>query len=215
MKKFISTLKRIFTAPLALMLASIDDIDIEELSRAVDKRVARAEAAVLRDYFAQHGLEGEEAEQAAESYRERRRAAQPDGEAVRKLRERAENAELSAAKTKTSAEALVQMARMGVPESCADDVLLLTNAELEKSEDKSAKAVRAAVSAVIARLPGLAESNIANGNNFSLGSRGSFPRQNDSASLMQHQLDKARASGDNAAAVKIISSAAAKGINLR
>ena len=210
MKKFISTLRRIFTAPLALMLASIDDIDMEELTRAVDKRVARAEAAVLRDYFAQHGLEGEDAERAEESYREKRRAAQPDGEALKKLRERAENAELSAAKAKTSAEALVHMARLGVPESCTEDVLLLASTQLEKSEDKSPEAVREAVSAVVARLPGLAENR-----NFSSGSRGSFPRQNDSASLMQHQLDEARASGDNAAAVKIISSAAAKGINLR
>lgn len=210
MKKFISTFKRILTAPLALMLASMDDIDMEELSRAVDKRVARAEAAVLRDYFAQHGLEGEEAEQAAESYRSMRRSAQPDGETLKKLRERAENAELSAAKAKTSAEALVHMARMGVPESCTQDVLLLTCAELEKSEDKGADAVKEAVSAVIARLPGLAE-----GQNYSSGSRGSFPRQNDGAAIMQHQLDEARASGDNAAAVKIISSAAAKGINLR
>jgi len=210
MKKFISTFKKILTAPLALMLASIDDIDMEELSRAVDKRVARAEAAVLRDYFAQHGLEGEEAEQAAESYRSMRRSEQPDGETLKKLRERAENAELSAAQAKTSAEALVHMTRMGVPESCAQDVLLLACAELEKSEDKSAEAVKEAVSAVIARLPMLAEDR-----NYSSGSRGSFPRQNDAAAVMQHQLDEARASGDNAAAVKIISSAAAKGINLR
>lgn len=210
MKRFISTFRRILTAPLALMLASIDDIDIEELSRAVDKRVARAEAAVLRDYFAQHGLEGEEAEQAAESYREKRRAAQPDGEILKKLRQRAEAAELSAEKAKTSAEALVHMARMGVPESCAQDILLLTCAELEKSEDKSAEAVREAVGAVVARLPMLAE-----GQNLSSGSRGGFPRHNDSVSVMQHQLDEARASGDNAAAVKIISTAAAKGINLR
>ena len=209
MKKFYSMLIRAFALPLISAAGALSDINYDELSRAVDKRIARAEAAVMKDYFAQHGLNEDEAEQAADSYREKRKAAAADNEVSAALRERAEKAEAAAEKARTSAEMLVQMARMGVPESCAEDVLLLTRAQLEKSEDRSSEAVREAVGAVIARLPGLA------GGQLSSGSRGSFPRQDDGAAVWQHQLDRARASGDNAAAVSIIASAAKNGISLR
>lgn len=209
MKKFYSTLIRVLALPLISAAGALGDIDYDELSRAVDKRVARVESAVMKDYFAQHGLSEDEAEQAADSFREKRKAAAADSEVSAALRERAEKAEAAAENARTSAEMLVQMARMGVPESCAEDVLLLTRAQLEKSEDKSSEAVREAVGAVIARLPGLAAGQL------SSGSRGSFPRQDDGAAVWQHQLDRARASGDNAAAVGIIAAAAKNGISLR
>jgi len=192
-----------------LAVRAIEDIDMDELTRAVDKRVARAESAVLRDYFAQHGLEGEEAERAAEDYRVRRRSMMPESDETKQLRQRAEQAEKAAEQARVSAETLVQMARMGVPEECAQDVGILVSARLESSEDKGIKAVREAVDAVLARFPGLT------GQPYSSGSRGSYPRQDDGVSVWQNQLDRARASGDNAAAVGIITAAAQKGITLR
>ena len=209
MNRFRRAIRRILAAPLMLAMGAMEDIDMEELSRAVDRRVARAEAAVLKDYFAQHGIEGEEAEKAAEDYHAARRRTSPDSEELKQLRERAENAERTAAQAQASAQTLVQMARMGVPESSEQDVLLLVSAQLENSEDKGRDAVRAAVDAVLARLPGLTERPV------SSGSRGSFPRQDDGASVWQTQLDRARASGDNAAAVGIITAAAQKGVTLR
>ncbi len=210
MNKFIRILRKIIIAPAVLALGAVEGIDMDELTRAVDRRTARAEAAVLRDYFAQHGLEGDEAEQAAEEYRARRRETAADSETVRAMRERAETAEKSAQKAQVSAQTLVQMARMGVPESCEQDVLLLVSAQLEKSEKQDSEAVRSAVETVLARLPGLAE-----GRPVSSGSRGSFPRQDGGVSIWQAQLDRARASGDNAAAVGIINAASQKGIALR
>jgi len=209
MKKFIRILRKAFAMPLMLAIRAIDDIDIDELTRAVDKRVARAESAVLRDYFAQHGIEGDDVEIATEQYRARRRETAVDDEQSRKLKERAETAERDAEKARVSAQTLVQMARMGVPESCERDVYLLVSAQLENSEEKGEGAVREAVESVLARLPGIVAQPV------SSGSRGSFPRQDDATVVWQSQLDRARASGDNAAAVGIITAAAQKGIIIR
>lgn len=209
MKKLIRIVRQVFTAPLALMLGVLEDSDYEELTRAVDKRLARAESAVLRDYFAQHGLEGEESELAQEEYRARRKSARPDNGLVDELRQRAELAEQQAAQAMTNAEAMVYMARMGVPESCTQDIGILVSAQLEGSEDRSREAVCQAVDAVLARLPGIAERPV------SSGQRGNFPRRDDGAAVWRSQLERARASGDNAAAVRIIAAAAEKGVVLR
>lgn len=205
MKKIFFALKKGLALPLTFAMRALEDIDMDELTRAVDRRTARAEAAVLKDYFAQHGIEGEEAERAAEDYQSKRREAAADTE---RLRKRAEDAEKAAQQSRISAEALVQLARLGVPESCEQDMLLLVSAQLEKSEDKSSDAVKAAVESVLARVPSL-------GGAMSSGSRGGFPRRNDGASVWQSQLDRARALGDNAAAVGIITAAAEKGVALR
>lgn len=209
MNKIHSMLIRIIAAPLLAVMRTMEDIDFGELTRAVERRTARAESAVLKDYFDRHGLSGEDAERAEDIYREKRRADSCSREEMSALRERTEKAEAAVRKAELSAEMRVQMARMGVPESCAEDVLLLTSAELEKSEEKDGESVREALGAVIARLPGLA------GRQLSAGSRGSFPRQDDGAAVWQHQLDRARAAGDNAAAVSIITAAAKNGVSLR
>ena len=207
--------RRLLTAPLA-MCAVLDDADMDILMGAVDKRTARAEAAVLRDYFAQHGIEGEELEQATEEYRQKRRESNPDAETLARLRLRAEEAERSAVKAGVAAEARVQLARLGVPERSSADVLLLAARELEAAEQNGGdpEAVRQALEAVVARLPGLAGPEPALPGTTA-GARGNFPRQDDAALSYQHSLDRARAAGDNAAAVSIISAAAARGIALR
>jgi|GEM_PF-1918158 len=208
-------LRRLLIAPLSLC-AVLDDADMDILMGAVDKRTARAEAAVLRDYFAQHGIEGEELEQAAEQYRRRRREENPDREELAQLRSRAEQAEKDVVRSKVSAEARVQLARLGVPERHSADVLLLASRELEAAEQNGGdpEAVRTALEAVVARLPGLAEP-VGSPSGTTAGARGNFPRQDDAALTFQHSLDRARAAGDNAAAVSIITAAAAKGIALR
>lgn len=48
----------------------LDEESMTILTGAVNKRCERAEAAVLRDFFAQHGIEGEEAERAKQEYYE-------------------------------------------------------------------------------------------------------------------------------------------------
>ncbi len=207
--------RRVLTAPLA-MCAVLDDSDLDILKGAVEKRTARAEAAVLRDYFAQHGIEGEQAELAAEEYRQRVKRDIPDPAELENLRRRAEQAEQNAVKAGVAAEARVQLARLGVPERHSADALLLASEELKAAEQNGGdpEAVRQALEAVVARLPGLAEPS-GSGAGTTAGARGNFPRQDDAALTYQHSLDKARAAGDNAAAVGIITAAAAKGIALR
>ena len=94
MFKFI---RRMLIAPLLLASPVInavgDDIDFDALGRMVDSRIARAEKGVLRDYFAQHGLEGDDAAQAEERYRELRKASHPDAGTVRQLEQRCAAAE--------------------------------------------------------------------------------------------------------------------------
>lgn len=207
--------RRLLTAPLA-MCAVLDGADMDILMGAVDKRTARAEAAVLRDFFAQHGIEGEELEQATEEYRQKRRERNPDTETLAQLRLRAEQAEQNAVKANVSAEARVQLARLGVSEQHSGDVLLLAAKELEAAEQNGGdpEAVRQALESVVARLPALAAPDSAVPG-MTAGARGNFPRQDDAALSYQHSLDRARAAGDNAAAVSIITAAAARGIALR
>ena len=174
----------------------------------------RAENAVIRDYIAQLGVEGEEAEQAAEEFRRARREAQPDEDELRRLRDRAERAESETARVRVESEAKVQLHLLGVPERNAEDVLLLAASGLERarSEGGGAEAVREAVQAVIARLPALVQDEHPA---YSAGRPGNYPRQDDGQALLQHKLEQARASGDNAAAVAIITSAAEQGVTLR
>jgi len=211
--------RRLLTAPLA-MCAVLDDTDMGILMGAVDKRTARAEAAVLRDYFAQHGIEGEELEQAEEEYRRKRREIQPDAETLSALRRRAEEAEQTIAKANVSAEARVQLARLGIPERHSADVLLLAAGQLEAAgqngddPERMSQDVRQAIESVVARLPGLAQP-AGSPEGTTAGARGNFPRKDDAALTYQQSLDRARAAGDNAAAVSIITAAAARGIALR
>ena len=72
-----------------------------------------------------------------------------------------------------------------------------------------------AIEAVVARLPGLVEGNQLPGQtSLFAGSAGNFARADKNGS-MQQELDHARNTGNNAAAVAIISQAAKKGIRLR
>lgn len=200
-------LKRLLFAPIAACCGALADIDGEELTRIVEKRTARAETAVLRDYFAQHGVEGEEAEEAMEEFRRKRKAAQPSQEQISALRERAEKAEMAAKKTEIQTQAKLAMMKLGVDSEHFEDVMTLVEKELGDIADSDG--ITAAVEAVLTRLPGFSSQR-----GYSAGSRGNFPRT-DSFSVLQQQLDAARTAGNNAAAVSIISHAAAKGIRLR
>lgn len=225
--RFTHALKRALTAPLALMMSTaadagepadipeIPELDFAELGRIVDKRLQRAENAVVRDYLAQHGVEGEAADEAAKRFREERRAAMPDDGELERLRVRVAEAEATARKAAVDAEAQVQLERLGVPERNRADVLTLARDAMQPAYDggsaeDGAKAVREAIGAVVARLPGLTAPRAEGA-----GSRGNFPRQEDAPASFRRRLEQARADGDTAAAVSVISSAAENGIILR
>lgn len=207
MKNTLEIFKKALFAPIAFCCGALADIDGEELTRIVEKRTARAENAVLRDYFAQHGVEGEEAEEAMEEFRRKRKAAQPSAQELSALREKLQQAEKQAKRASAMAHAKLGMVRMGIPEEHFDDVMTLVIKDI--GDDADEETVKNAVEAVINRLPGFGESG-----RYTAGSKGNFARS-DSHAVMQQQLDAARAAGNNAAAVAIISHAAVKGIKLR
>ncbi|MCL2486904.1 MAG: hypothetical protein FWE86_04820, partial [Oscillospiraceae bacterium] len=101
---------------------------------------------------------------------------------------------------------VLKLAEDGLKSACG-------NADPARAESDA----RTAIEAVVARLPGLVEGAQPSENNPAVGyagSAGNFPRA-DSMGSMQQELDRARQTGNNAAAVAIISQAAKKGIRLR
>lgn len=200
---------------------AVQEIDLEALGRIVDSRIARAEKGVLRDYFARNGLEGDDAARAEERYRRYRSEARPDKSAYKELERKCSQAEQRARALTLDSAARVQMARMGVADDCAEDVLVLARRQLERdgtelpADTAEASAlVSRAVEKVLSRLPQLAAENSGTGGALGSGSTGNFPR-NGGQNVLQQQLESLRAAGDTVSAVALINSAAEKGISLR
>ncbi len=208
-------IKKLIKKMLVLPVIGIhSDVDMDELSRIVKERTARAERSVLKDYFAQLGLDEEQAKEAENAYKAAKNSMVPTKEQLAAAEERAVSAEKSARKAQTGAEARVQMALLGVREECFSDVLKLAAEGLDKAgetETVNPEEVRRAIEAVIERIPSFAGEAPA----VSTGAAGRFPRGNSAAESYRQQLNRAREKHDNAAAASIISQAAEKGITLR
>lgn len=201
------------------------ELDLEALGHIIDSRIARAERGVLRDYFAQHGIEGDAAVRAEERYRQFRNQSRPDKDTVRELERKCGQAEKLAKELAINSAAKIQLARMGVEDEYAEDVLTLARRQLERegiklssynTEDAS-RCICEAVEKVLTRLPQLSGGGQAAAYNkgFDSGSTGNFPRKGGSQNILQQQLESLRASGDTVSAVALINSAAEKGISLR
>ncbi len=189
-------------------------VDMEELGRIVRERTARAERSVLRDYFAQLGLNEDQAKEAEEAYRAAKNNTTPTKEQLEAAEERAKSAEKTARHAQNAAEARVQMALLGVREEFFADVLKLADeglSEAGEGEAPDADRVRRAIEKVIERVPSFIGGEVS----ISTGTAGRFPRGNSVAESYRQQLNRAREMHDNASAAAIISQAAEKGINLR
>lgn len=208
MIRFLKTLIRM---PLCIMLGAIGDIDEDELFRAIEKRRARAERAVIRDYLSQHEVEGEQAEEAMESLTEKMRKRRPSSERISELEQRAKTAEEQLEKTRFDYKLRDMLAEKGVVGRNANDAVTLALSELTAEQGKDISALSKALDAVIERLPSLTSANAA----ASTGAKGDHPRTGDTHSYWQQRLETARRTGDNAAAVKILTEAAQNGILLR
>ena len=200
---------RLLSLPLSLFTGALSDIDHDELSRIVSRRVARAENAVLRDYAAQHGLEGEEADAMMEEFRRRKSESQPSAEEVHRLRTAVRQAESRALKEAGRAGAQLALERLGVLEQHREDVLRLAAEDIDSAAGDGEQ-IMSAVQAVVDRMPFVTKGAGGSG----AGQAGNFPRSG-AADILQQQLDNARGAGDNALAVAIISDAASRGISLR
>ena len=209
-------LKTIFLLPvLPILSAGVDGlVDMTELSRIVDERTARAENAVLKDYFSQLGLSDDQKAKAAKDYRAYRKAQTPTDEQLAAAKQEAAAAKLTARKAGADAEARVQMALLGVREECFGDVMTLAAGALEAvcaDDEIDSAGIRSAIENVIDRVPSFTDG----GSVATTGSPGRFPRSSGVADSYKQRLSRARELGDNAAAAAVISQAAAVGVSLR
>ncbi len=205
-------IRKMLVLPIIGVQGDAGAVDMEELSRIVKERTARAEKSVLKDYFAQHGLSEEQAREAENAYKAAKSGAAPTKEQLKEAVERARSAEKTARQAQTNAEARAQMALLGVREECFGDVLKLASESLENLGDSAEpEAVRQTIEGVITRIPSFTASSAA----VTAGTAGRFPRGNSAAEGYRQQLMRAREMHDNAAAAAIISQAAEKGITLR
>ncbi len=212
MRIFKKLIKRMLVLPVMNVADGGSAVDLDELNRIVRERTARAERAVLKDYFAQHGLSEEQASAAEQSYRAGKGV--PAGEQLAAAQERARAAEKAAKQAQSEAAAKVQMALLGVKEECFSDVMKLAAEDISDAADASdvdVERVRHAIESIVRRVP----SFTGNDANLSAGTPGRFPRGGSAAESFRAQLDRARAMHDNAAAAAIIGQAAEKGIVLR
>ena len=111
---------------------------------------------------------------------------------------------------------------MGVPDECADDVLILARRQLERDGTElpddaalASESIRKAVETVLDRMPQLVSGAVPGTAGRSSGSIGGFPRNEGGQDVLQRQLDSLRASGDTVSSVALINAAAEKGIILR
>lgn len=202
-------LSKALLAPFGLFTGALADIDHDELARIVSRRVARAENAVLRDYAAQHGLEGEELDAMCEEFRRRRAESQPTAEEVHRLRTAVRQAESRALREAGRAGAQLALEKLGVLERHREDVLRLAAEDIDAAAGDGEQ-IMTAVQAVVDRMPFV----LRGAGGMGAGQSGNFPRA-DAADVLRQQLEDARSAGDNALAVAIISDAAKRGINLR
>ncbi len=206
-------IRKMLVLPIVGAQGGDSPVDIEELSRIVRERTARAEKSVLKDYFAQLGLDEEQAKEAENAYKAAKNSDVPTKEQIAAAEERVKSAEKTARQTLLGAEARVQMALLGVREECFSDVYKLAAENLDNACDGdtvNAERIRKAIEAVVERVP-----SFVGGESLSAGTAGRFPRGNSAAESYRQQLNRARAMHDNAAAAAIISQAAEKGISLR
>ncbi len=211
-------IRKMLVLPVIGAIPAESGVDMEELGRIVRERTARAEKSVLKDYFAQLGLNEEQAKEAEKAYKAAKSSEAPTKEQLAAAEERAKSAEKTARQAQLGAEARVQMALLGVREECFSDVLRLAfdNAPANGEErELTADEVRQAVEAVIERVPSFAAGAFNTSAGISAGTPGRFPRGSSAVESYRQQLNRAREVHDNALAAAIISQAAEKGIVLR
>lgn len=184
------------------------EVDNDELFRIVSERTARAENAVLKDYFAQKGLDEEQSRAARDEFEKHKKTLLPDRKELAEMRRALDEAHSTEKKLSAAADAKVHMALRGVRPECFSDVLRLAQPEIDAALSGEGT-VEDAVDGVLRRIPGLT------GEKLSTGSAGNFPRADTAEGDMRRQLERARERHDNIAAAALISRAAEKGINLR
>lgn len=196
------------------------EFDREALEALLDQKLERAERAIVRNYLTKCGVSSVDVTAMVDEFVSTR--AQHNATAIA--------AELdSARQTIVELEGKVReqeigfavrdaMLNIGVRNEYFADVQKLAADDIDAAVDDEGKidvdAVNSAIAGVVARIPAFVENTQRGAVGFT-GSRGNFARGDDSASMLKNRLNSARAAGNNALSVSIISEAAEMGISLR
>lgn len=206
------------------------EFDKEALNNLLNQKLESAERAIIRNYLKECGVGSDEISERVNSIIEDR--AQGNAGVTSEL-EHARNviSDLENRIREQSVGFAVReiMSQLGVKKELYNDVKLLAaesiNAAVDSEGVVDTSALHSAITSIIDRIPSVVEHSSDTGtdsdvthNSKSLtftGKMGNFARNNDSAALMKNRLNSARAAGNNALSVAIISEAASMGISLR
>lgn len=196
------------------------EFDREALDTLLNQKLERAERAIVRNYLTKCGISGGELNEHTDSIIAER-SQNAVGIAAELDSARQTIAELEGRIAEQQLEFAVSgaMSELCVKREHYDDVKILAAEKISAAVDTSggvdSEAVRGAIADVIRRIPTFAESIQQNGSAGFTGHMGNFARNDDGAAVMKNRLNSARAAGNNALSVSIISEAAAMGISLR
>lgn len=197
------------------------EFDREALEALLNQKLERAEKSIVRNYLTKCGVSGDDVIAMTDEFISERAQHSATAAAAELECARQTIAELEGRVREQEIDFVVRdaMLNAGVKSEHYADVRKLAaegiNSALNDEGQIDTDAVNSAVAEVIARIP-MFVGEIQN-NNVSgfTGSRGNFARNDDSASVLKNRLNSARAAGNNALSVSIISEAAEMGISLR
>lgn len=196
------------------------EFDREALESLLAQKLERAERAIVRNYLTKCGVSSVDVTAMVDEFVSTRAqhnaaaiAAELDGarQTIAELEDKVREQEIDFAVRDA-------MLNAGVKSEHYADVRKLAaegiNSALNDEGQIDTDAVNSAVAEVIARIPAFVGNTQRVVSGF-IGSRGNFARNDDSASVLKNRLNSARAAGNNALSVSIISEAAEMGISLR
>lgn len=196
------------------------EFDREALEALLNQKLERAERAIVRNYLTKCGISGGELNEKTESIiAERGQSAVGIAAELDSARQTIAELEGRIAAQQLEFAVSGAMSEFGVKREHYDDVKMLAAEKISAAVDTSggvdSEAVRGAIADVIGRIPAFAESTQQSGAAGFTGHMGNFARNDDGAAVLKNRLNSARAAGNNALSVSIISEAAAMGISLR
>ncbi len=196
------------------------EFDRDTLEALLNQKLERAERAIVRNYLTRCGISCVDATAMVDEIVSTR--AQHNAAAIEAELDNARQtiAELQNCIKKQQIEFAVKdaMINAGVRSEHYDDVRKLAddaiNSAVGDDGQVDTNVVNSAIADVIARIPSFSDDTQRGITGFT-GRKGNFARKDDGTALMKNRLNSARAAGNNALSVSIISEAAAMGISLR
>lgn len=196
------------------------EFDREALETLLNQKLERAERAIVRNYLTKCGISCVEATAMVDEIVSTRAEHNAAAIAAELDSARQTIAELEGRVREQEIDFAVRdaMINMSVRSEHYDDVRKLADEKINSAVNDDgqvdANAVNSAIADIVARIPAFVEDTRSGAASFT-GRMGNFARKDDGAVVLKNRLNSARAAGNNALSVSIISEAAAMGISLR